>query len=86
MLKSDTLIHGDFCLPNVMLNDWKLSGFIDLGNGGVADKHIDLYWGAWTLNFNLGTEKYRDVFFDAYGRDAIDFDILDSIGAVECFG
>ena len=86
VLKSDTLIHGDYCLPNIMLKDWRLSGFIDLGNGGVGDKHIDLFWGAWTLNFNLGTEKYRDVFFDAYGRSRIDFGILASIGAVECFG
>ncbi len=85
-LKSSTLIHGDFCMPNIMLDDWKLSGFIDLGNAGIGDKHIDLFWGAWTLNFNLGTEKYRDVFFDSYGRSGIDFDILNSIGAIECFG
>ena len=85
-LKCDSLLHGDYCLPNIMLDNWRLSGFIDLGCGGVGDKHIDLFWGAWTLNFNLKTDKYRDVFFDAYGRSGIDFDLLDAIGAVECFG
>lgn len=25
------LIHGDYCLPNVVIKDWALSGFIDLG-------------------------------------------------------
>ncbi len=85
-LKSDTLIHGDFCLPNVMLDNWKFSGFIDLGNGGIGDRHIDLFWGAWTLNYNLKTDKYRDRFFDAYGRDAVDLDRLRTVAAAEVFG
>ena len=85
-LESNCLIHGDFCLPNVIFNDWKLSGYIDLGNGGIADRHIDLYWGAWTLNFNLKTDKYRERFFDAYGRDKIDPEKLVTISAFEVFG
>lgn len=85
-LRSDTLIHGDYCLPNVMLDNWRFSGFIDLGNGGIGDRHIDLFWGAWTLSFNLKTDKYRDRFFDAYGRDAVDFDRLRTIAAAEVFG
>ncbi len=44
-LKNDTLLHGDYCLPNIMLDDWHFSGFIDLGNGGVGDRHIDLFLG-----------------------------------------
>ena len=86
LLKSDTLLHGDYCLPNIMLNDWHFSGFIDLGNGGVGDRHVDLFWGAWTLSFNLGTDEYRDRFFDAYGRDRVDNDILKIIAAAEVFG
>lgn len=86
-LKTDTLIHGDYCLPNIMLNDdFSLSGFIDLGAGGVADRHIDLFWGAWTLGFNLGTDEYRRDFFDAYGRDKVDEDIIRVIAAAEVFG
>ena len=86
VLKADTLIHGDYCLPNILLNSWKFSGFIDLGNGGVGDKHIDLFWGAWTLAYNLKTDKYRKRFFDAYGRKNINEDIIDYVSAVECFG
>ena len=84
--RCDTLIHGDFCLPNFLMEDWRLSGFIDLGNGGVGDRHVDLFWGAWTLNFNLGTDEYREVFFDAYGRDRIDPDMLRAVSAAEVFG
>ena len=85
-LKCDTLLHGDYCLPNVMLDNWRFSGFIDLGNGGVGDRHIDLYWGAWTLRFNLKTDAWCSRFLDAYGRDRIDLDIVKAIGAFEAFG
>ena len=85
-LRREVLIHGDYCLPNVMFDGWKLSGFIDLGNGGVGDRHIDLFWGAWTLGFNLHTDEYRELFFDAYGRDKIDPDKLLTVAAAEVFG
>ena len=86
IFSNNALIHGDYCLPNIILNNWNFSGFIDLGNAGVGDKHVDLFWGAWTLNFNLKTEKYRDRFFDAYGRTEIDFDKIDLISVAESFG
>ncbi len=85
-LKNEVLLHGDYCFPNVMLDDWRLSGFIDLGNGGIGDRHVDLFWGAWSLGFNLGTDEYRERFFDAYGRDKIDNDILRTVAAAEVFG
>ena len=85
-LQSDCLIHGDYCLPNIMLDGWRFSGFIDLGNAGLSDRHIDLFWGAWTLGFNLKTDKYKDRFFDAYGRDKIDTDRLKIVAAAEVFG
>ena len=86
LFQNDTLLHGDYCLPNVMLKDWKFSGFIDLGNGGVGDRHVDLFWGAWTLNFNLKTDAYRERFLDAYGRDRVDEDMLRLVAAAEVFG
>ena len=86
LLKNEVLLHGDYCLPNIMLDNWNFSAFIDLGNGGVGDRHIDLFWGAWTLKFNLGTDVYRDRFFDVYGRDKVDFDKLKIVAAMECFG
>ena len=86
LLRTDALLHGDYCLPNVILNDWRFSGFIDLGNGGVGDRHIDLFWGAWTLHFNLKTDKYRSRFLDAYGRDAIREEMFPIIAAFEVFG
>lgn len=36
------LSHGDFCLPNIFIQDEKLSGYIDLGRTGIADKWKDI--------------------------------------------
>lgn len=84
-LKTDTLLHGDFCLPNIMLDNWKPSGFIDLGGAGVGDKHVDLFWGAWTLSFNLKTDKYCSRFLDAYGRKNFHEEMLRVVAALEVF-
>lgn len=73
----DVVIHGDYCLPNIIMQDFKLQGFVDLGTGGVGDRHYDLFWGIWTLNYNLKTDKYRDVFLDAYGRQEFDAERLE---------
>lgn len=86
LLQTDTLLHGDYCLPNVILDAWQFSGFVDLDSGGVGDRHIDIFWGTWTLNFNLKTDHYRERFYDAYGRAKIDLEKLELVAACEVFG
>ena len=86
ILKNEVLLHGDYCLPNIILKNFSVTSFIDVGNGGIGDRHVDLFWGAWTLWFNLKTDRYRDRFLDAYGRDLVDKNILSVVCAAECFG
>ncbi len=86
LLREDTLIHGDLCLPNIILKDWKLSGFIDFDHAGIGDRHFDLYWFIWSLRYNLHTDRYREYFLDAYGRECVSEDVLQVIGAGESFG
>ncbi len=85
-LRNDTLLHGDYCLPNIMLDNWNFSGFIDLDTGGVGDRHVDLFWGIWSLGFNLQTDCYRQRFLDAYGREKVCEDTFRTIAAIEVFG
>ena len=84
-LRCDTLLHGDYCLPNILLDNWQFSAFIDLDASGMGDKHVDLFWGMWSLNFNLKTDAYSNRFLDAYGRDGIEPELFRTVAAIEVF-
>jgi aminoglycoside phosphotransferase len=58
--------HGDYCLPNVLFENWKLTGFLDLGELGLADRWWDVAVGAWSVTWNLGP-GYEELFYEAYG-------------------
>ncbi|HEL0553261.1 TPA: aminoglycoside 3'-phosphotransferase [Streptococcus equi subsp. zooepidemicus] len=85
LLQHEILIHGDFCLPNMILDRWQFQSMIDWGEAGKSDRHIDLFWLIWSLQFNLKTDRYKDYVLDCYGRRHIDLDILDGIAAFEVF-
>ncbi|MBQ6947995.1 MAG: aminoglycoside 3'-phosphotransferase [Clostridia bacterium] len=86
LLQTDTLLHGDFCLPNVILREGRFSGLIDLDGAGVGDRHIDLFWAIWSLRYNLKTDQWTGRFLDAYGRDRVDEERLRLVAAIERFG
>lgn len=58
------LSHGDFCLPNVFLEDGQVKGFIDLGRAGVGDKWNDIALCYRSLKHNFdgtyGGKVYED--------------------------
>lgn len=85
-LRHDACIHGDFCLPNIILEQGRFRSFIDLPLAGIGDRHIDLYWAIWSLRRNLNTGRCTDYFLDLYGRDNFDYDMLRVIAAFEVFG
>ena len=69
------LAHGDYCLPNVFLENGKLSGFIDIGDMGIGEqwRDIALCWRSLKHNFDgsYGGPVYPDfdpdILFDALG-------------------
>jgi aminoglycoside phosphotransferase len=63
--------HGDYCLPNVLIRDGCVSGYVDLGQLGVADRWADLATATWSVTWNLGP-GWEDLFLETYGveRDA----------------
>lgn len=85
VLQENTQIHGDSCLPNIIIDNWKFSGFIDFEGGGIGDRHFDLLWAIWSIGFNLKTEKYRERFLDGYGRDAFDMERFKLCTVIQSF-
>jgi len=61
-------IHGDYCLPNVLVVDGRLTGLVDVGRSGLGDPNVDLAAGLWTLHYNFG-HGYGGHFLGAYGAE-----------------
>ena len=68
--RGHVLVHGDFCLPNVLVTDGVLTGLIDVGQTGLGDPRVDLAAGVWSLQYNFGPGNAGD-FLDAYGVPAM---------------
>lgn len=64
--------HGDYCLPNIIIKDHALSGFIDLGRAGIADRYQDLALAIRSLRHNLFSEKWVQLFLKHYGLVEVD--------------
>jgi len=68
------LSHGDFCLPNVMLENGHLAGYIDLGRMGASDRWQDIALCYRSLKNNYGG-KYTGKVYPGYNPDCL-FDAL----------
>ena len=64
--RGNVLIHGDYCLPNVLVEDGRLSGLVDVGGSELGSPEKDLAAGVWTLQYNYG-RGFARTFLDAYG-------------------
>ncbi|MHA2364177.1 MAG: APH(3') family aminoglycoside O-phosphotransferase [Candidatus Hodarchaeales archaeon] len=58
--------HGDYCLPNVLIENSQLSGFVDWGNSGISDRYQDIALGLRSLEYNFG-KGWDDLFLNEYG-------------------
>lgn len=61
--------HGDYCLPNVLLEDNAVSGVIDWSAGGWADRRFDIATALLSLDFN-GLGWHYTTFLQACGNVA----------------
>lgn len=59
------LSHGDYCLPNIFGLRDEVSGYIDLGRAGIADKWCDIALCYRSLSHNYGG-KYQNSGKDTY--------------------
>ena len=58
--------HGDYCAPNVLVERGRVTGYVDLGELGVADRWWDVAVGAWSVGWNFGPE-HEALFYESYG-------------------
>jgi len=66
--------HGDYCAPNLIIAGEKLTGFIDLGRAGVADRYQDISLAIRSLRHDYGDDRYKALFLELYGLDGLDED------------
>ena len=63
--------HGDYALPNVITKDASLSGVLDWGTAGIADRHRDFMCIEMSIRRNCGRE-WIPRFYEAYGYSQVD--------------
>lgn len=70
--------HGDYCLPNVFIENGKVSGFLDLGSAGLSSKWRDIECCLWSMHYNFcelsmmpeeEMREYEKLFFDRLGME-----------------
>jgi aminoglycoside phosphotransferase len=64
--------HGDYCWPNILFHEGKISGFIDLAFAGVMDRYADFGQACYSMVRN-GDGDYIDLFFSEYGLPGVDY-------------
>jgi aminoglycoside phosphotransferase len=58
--------HGDYCLPNIIIHQQEIGGFIDLHRAGIADRYQDIALAIRSIGYNIGP-GYEQTFFEEYG-------------------
>ncbi len=71
--QENVFTHGDYCLPNIIINESGISGFIDWGRAGVSDPYQDIALAIRSLRFNWGDEFVKSM-IRAYGIEELDWD------------
>jgi len=66
--------HGDYCLPNIILDGGALSGVIDWDHGGLGDPYTDLEACIWSIGYNYGedAERLKQLFLREYRLEEVD--------------
>jgi kanamycin kinase len=58
--------HGDYCPPNALITDGRVTAYVDLGELGVADRWWDLAVATRAVTWNYGS-GLESLFLAAYG-------------------
>lgn len=70
IVRETEFTHGDYCMPNVILNDGRPSGVIDWAQAGVGDPSRDLMAMIESIERNSGPGR-SSLFIETYGPDRV---------------
>lgn len=65
--EGEIFVHGDLCLPNILVNNDEIVGFIDLGSAGVGDPWMDYAWCIWSFEYNLNSKEHTSKLIKELG-------------------
>ncbi|QUI21300.1 phosphotransferase [Vallitalea pronyensis] len=68
LFKSDVFTHGDYCLPNILIDNESNYGFVDWSQAGTGDIYRDISPMVKSINRNFG-KAYSNLFLKHYGID-----------------
>ena len=65
--KGETFVHGDLCLPNILVDESdEIIGIIDLAHSIFSnDLWIDYAWLIWSFEYNINSKDYTDELIKA---------------------
>lgn len=69
--KDKVLIHGDYSLPNILIDENDIYNFIDLGDISVSSKYFDFYYFIRSLKINKKQDMLKD-FLAGYGIENLE--------------
>lgn len=65
--------HGDFCLPNILLQGGRVSGMVDWGRAGIADRYRDIALLLRSFGANMDADL-QTSFCEVYGIQELDME------------
>lgn len=81
-------VHGDFCLPNILLTQsesaLQVTGLVDCGRAGIGDRHQDLALAMRSLTDSLGPDTVAP-FLSAYDHRGVDARLLEFFTVLDEF-
>lgn len=69
--ENDVLVHGDYSLPNILVDSNENIGFIDLGDVSISSKYFDFFYFVKSLKRNKKIDELSD-FMSGYGIEEFD--------------